>query len=48
MYAVKATTINKDAIEAPEKIVRSKKTPRMNMHHNCLLCINMLLLPLFH
>jgi hypothetical protein len=39
MYAVKATTVKKDVVEAPEKVVRSEKTPRMSMHQDCCIII---------
>jgi hypothetical protein len=32
-------TINKDAVEAPEKVVRSEKMTRMSMHHDCRIII---------
>jgi hypothetical protein len=35
MYVVKATTIRKDAVASTRKVVRSEKTPRMSMHHDC-------------
>jgi hypothetical protein len=34
MYSIKATTIRNDVVEAPEKVVRSQKTPRLSMHHD--------------
>jgi hypothetical protein len=33
------TTIKKDVVEAPEKLVRSEKTTRMSMHHDCRIII---------
>jgi hypothetical protein len=33
------TTINKDVVEASEKLVRSEKTTRMSMHHDCRIII---------
>jgi hypothetical protein len=34
------TTINKDAVEASEKLVRSEKTTRMSMHHDCRIIVS--------
>jgi hypothetical protein len=34
LIMVPDTTIKKDVVEAPEKLVRSEKTTRMSMHHD--------------
>jgi hypothetical protein len=41
IWAIKATTttINKDVVEASKKLVRSEKTTRMSMHHDCRIII---------
>jgi hypothetical protein len=39
MYAVKANT-RKDAIKSTRKIVRSEKTHRMSMHHDCRIIVS--------
>jgi hypothetical protein len=40
MYTVKATTIRKDAVKSTRKVVRSEKTPRMSMHHDCRIVVS--------
>jgi hypothetical protein len=40
MYAVKVTTIRRNVVKSTRNIVRSERTSRMSMHHDCRITID--------